>query len=393
MTRHEPAARREISRRFSTARGNWDLFVPFVEIALALTREDGQLHALLPTTALAAPYAAQMQQRILGETLVGMIQMSEEAGFDGAEVEVVGLEVRRAAPPTGHRVRCVRAGDEVVTIEQSTLGALPGGGMGFPLSGVSMEVLGLLSMTERLQDLGEVSDGATTAEAYEIAKLVNEEETIDGAPHVRLVNTGTIDPMRLLWGTRPTRYLGRRLARPVVAVDDLEALTPRRARQASRWSVVVAGLSRSLEAAVAPPGILCGKSAVVLVPEEQICCFALAAWLNTEPVRELYRGLFGARGFGRGSVSVGPRQLRQIPVPSRAQLLRASEPPEDLTNLDAATPARRWLDGLHEGQRLSGLGQLLCRVGVGVGAEDLWDDVNAWARAGLSSLASDPRPQ
>ena len=62
-----------------------------VELALALTREDGQLHALLPTTALAAPYAAQMQQRILGETLMGMIQMSEEAGFDGAEVEVVGL--------------------------------------------------------------------------------------------------------------------------------------------------------------------------------------------------------------------------------------------------------------------------------------------------------------
>ena len=130
-----------------------------------------------------------------------------------------------------------------------------------------MEVLELL-MTERLQDLGEVSDGATTAEAYG-SKLVNEEETIDGAPHVRLVNTGTSDPMRLLWGTRPTRCLGRRLARPVV-VDDLGALTPRRARQASRWSVVVAGLSRSWRPR-SPRGSSAG-SRRWCSPEDLICC-------------------------------------------------------------------------------------------------------------------------
>ena len=64
----------------------------------------------MPAPPPSRPYAARVTADPR-ETLVGMIQMSEEAGFDGAEVEVVGLEVRRAAPPTGRRVRCVRAGD------------------------------------------------------------------------------------------------------------------------------------------------------------------------------------------------------------------------------------------------------------------------------------------
>src|SRR5690606_36510753 len=41
MTRDRPHARSAYAARWSTARGNWDLFVPFVELSLHLVRDGG----------------------------------------------------------------------------------------------------------------------------------------------------------------------------------------------------------------------------------------------------------------------------------------------------------------------------------------------------------------
>src|SRR5690606_37150329 len=111
----------------------------------------------------------------------------------------------------------------------------------------------------RLGDLATICGAATVAEAYALRDALHEGEPGDGV--LRAVNSGTLDPLRCLWGNKPLRYLGRTLRRPVVP---LEALPPRRAAQAVSPKIVVAGMTRRLEPVLDADGTLAALKSTTL---------------------------------------------------------------------------------------------------------------------------------
>lgn len=232
--------------------------------------------------------------------------------------------------------------------------------MGAALWAASEQELNDLAEGAKVGEVATLSDGATTAEAYRIAaRLVAAADLKDGEPvrespaiagaasvaqagagieswceanYVKLVNTGTIDAYELHWCSRPTRYLGRSILQPVIAATDLAAISGRRLEQACSVKVVVAGLAGAIEAAVAPSGWLCGKSAVAVIPRDGVCAYALCAVLNSSRANAAYRVLFGHRGFSSRSLAIGPRQLERLGVP-RAEFLRPAPASLELRTL------------------------------------------------------------
>ena len=169
-----------------------------------------------------------------------------------------------------------------------------------------------MSHSLKLEDVSTCSDGATTNEAYRIRAWVSDNQT----GRMRIVNTGTIDPFQLLWGKKVMSYLGFKGTHPCVVPKLLKEGLPRRYDQTMKSTVVVAGMASRLEAAVAPSGVLCGKSAVLILPNEGICPYALCALLNTKAYTELYRGIFSMRGMSPQSLNIGPKQIRRMPIPN-----------------------------------------------------------------------------
>jgi len=199
-----------------------------------------------------------------------------------------------------------------IICDQAELKRLPKGHLGFPLFAKDPKLIRTLGAFPELGKHAELRDGATTSEAYLIREVIRDScESED----IRIVNTGTIDPHQLLWGRKQIRYLGFKGMGPVISALDLNLVNPKRLEQAQRLKVVVAGMAAQIEAAVAPPGWLCGKSAVQIFPAPGCCHFALCALLNSQTFRHLYKGLFALRGMGKGVMNIGPRQLAQTPVP------------------------------------------------------------------------------
>lgn len=458
-----PDERAAIAQQYAqTAVGNWDLFIPFLERGARLTRPGGYLAMVLPIRALAADYAAAVQRWLLREGDLTIIHDCTLLinDFENAAVSTVVLGWRRAeeAPrqTARPRIRFVKrwpppqSGQREVEVRADLLQALPDGYIAYPCarigeqhdvemkeglssreapsftsstsSSLPSEIERELDWVARAVRLGEVaclSDGATTAEAYRIREHVIDRSDIapvgedDGAPEtgdwLRLVNTGAIDPHVLLWGLQPMRYLGFQGRSPVVPRAALEAIAPRRLAQARHPDkVIVAGLAQRIEAAVAPAGVLCGKSAVLIrlntgdgesvhvrAPTRQapssgmrmppprvsrmpnICPYALAALLNTADMNRMYRRLFGYRGPDGRAMCIGPRQLALLPIPNPSVLAPAGDDPGHPSLMDAP-PAPGQLSRL--GRAAAALARAVAVAGARGGIEDGGDAVAAFAR-------------
>lgn len=321
LSRQDPDLRAFARRHFDSARGNWDLYVLFVELALRLTRPGGYTAMVTPTRLLAADYAAAIQQLMLQRTLVACRDYSSIRAFD-ASVPVVVAIVQNEPAPHDHAAEFVLLGpDRQVQARRrvpvSLLAELPAGFIGFPLRASDPDLLTAATAPHRLDALAECFDGATTAEAYRILESLTDAplEEPDPRQTLRLVNTGLIDPYVIHWGSRPCRYLGLTLLRPIIRRDDLGDIAPRRLAQSEGWTVVLAGMGSRLEAVVAPPGYLAGKSTVLVLPRPHICPHALAAALNSPFMSQVYRALFGLRALSASSLTIGPRQVARLPIP------------------------------------------------------------------------------
>jgi hypothetical protein len=326
-----PNVRSFVGRRWTTARGNWDLYVAFVEAAANLVRLGGYQAQVTPNKLLGSDYAASIQKLLLSRSILTVWDFTGWKVFVDAAVDVVIAVIRNTragGSDTTTFVSRMTGRTTVATLED--LLALPDGYISYPLSGSPGEYLPLLTSNVRLKSVATVSDGATTGEAYELRKLVQDEPRADSSTGewVRLVNTGTIDPFELHWGREKIRYLGFVGLYPAISAAMLVQSFPARATQAMSEKVVIAGLSTRLEAAVAPKGWLCGKSVNQVIPQPGVCAYAIAVLLNSHILNRLYSGLFGMRGLSGVWLNVGSRQLELLPVPGVAWLIPAPETPE-----------------------------------------------------------------
>ncbi len=280
----DPSWRAAVRDLYVVARGNWDAAVPFVERALAWTRPEG-LHAfVMPNAFCSAPYAGRARALLAGQERLRLWDWSDQTPFDAAAYPVAYL-VR-------HR------------------GGSPGDPEPWPLGEVPELPMGLPRLTERAEVLG----AATVAEAYALKDLlVEREEPRPG--DLRVVNSGTLDPGRTLWGERPLRYLGQRWSHPVVPVERQQTLSPRRLAVARRPKVIVAGLTRRIEAFVDPVGEwLPAKSTTVVLPHDGVCVEALGRALGHELATAWVRAHHGGQALRGGYLRLGPPQLRSLPL-------------------------------------------------------------------------------
>lgn len=378
LSREDPRSRRAMEAIWTSAQGNWDLFVPFVQLANVLTAVGGRHAMVTPNKILGIPYVAALQRHLLAWSPEVCHDFSATRLFADAAVSVVVLTTSKTTPaePSVLTMHVHADGDVRQTqVDLSTASRRP---PGFAFSGgATDDPLAVCAST--VGDLASASDGASTGQAYEIREIVYSNPTPDLKTTAKLINTGTIDPFRSWWGERVCKYLGFKDEYIAVDREALAEIAPRRAAQAAKPKVVIGGMGSRLEAFADDVGAyLCGKSAVLLLPNEDVCPFALAAYLNAECVSAHYRAIFGAQGFGAGSMNIGPKQTAAVPAPGAAAFRKADANPKEWTPGLA-------LQGLREGMPVLSLtGRYLQDTGASSWSES---DLNVVVLAVLASDA------
>jgi len=382
------------------ATGAYDLAGLFVELAIRALDLGGRAGVIVPRALLDAPYAARLRARCAElAPLRGIVACERGDVFHQASVHIAGVVLERT--PLGQTPPHDDAPIPVWTVDPTDpLAPAQKDGAyehnppryharvfdqrwGSILAAESAVLAAVHPGWPTLGAWTEIRASAATGEAYEWRASVFDHATDSPPTHAsRLVTTGLIEPGYTMWGTKTATYLGLKLARPWVPHA---AMSPRRVAQHARPRVLVAGLSRVLEAFVDAEGNYVGAVASLTVTPkaraldgaagtardagddaagdnaeaDSAAAYAhrLAAILCSAFCRAQFRARWSSQAMTGGSTPVTKDKLASLQLPDA---LLAPSPHRDVSAA-AQAAIDRAMDGLEQSPLHALPDRALCR--------------------------------
>ena len=309
--------RRELlAERFHSARGAYvDEAGLFVELAISRVLAGGVVALIVPESLLGARDSLPMRTLASEQSAFVALWLDDGQSF-AAAVDVVALVlIRRPQIAADHdsaeqtaisiglddaEVRCVRCPPP------ESWAALLAFALGVP----PVEI----DSPDALGDVATITAGFRQ-HFYGIAEAVANGNVSADTP--ALITSGTIEPLRCLWGEQSVKFAGHKWDSPVVdydAIVDEKVASWFRDRQVPK--LLLASQTRILEAIVDVDGHLVPSVPVVSVePHDHKQLWHLAAVLTAPAVSAWMLGVAAGTGLSHDAVRVRAATLASIPLP------------------------------------------------------------------------------
>ncbi|QDU27781.1 Type IIS restriction enzyme Eco57I [Anatilimnocola aggregata] len=315
-----PATVQSLRGRYQTARGNFDLYVLFIERALELLQPGGRLGFIVPNKWGTLDYAAPLRELLLQTTtLEQIVDLSSLRVFPQASTYPQVIVLSKRPAPAKHLIRIGQSSDSLTkglstrSISQATLSS-------------RAFVLGSdLRLEERvptvpLEQVCTLHSGASGYAAEKMARLLFEQERSAncGDDGVDFIVSGNIDRYAIERGN--VRFLKKLWMKPRLSLNSPQ-LSAQKQRLYREPKIVFSGMSRRLEAAYDEQGCALGVQ-VYAAAEMQIEPFYLLGLLNSKLLSYLFRERFAAKRLAGGYLAINKGQLAQLPI----RIVDASDP-------------------------------------------------------------------
>ena len=319
MVRRHRIARDDYVARYTVARGNWDFFVIFIERGLQLLRSGGVLSYIVPNKLIGAPYGAATRALLAENAICELRDYSAIRVFTEAAVYPVTLVVKKSMPGETVNMTKMASLDDVMrenAVPASRILSDTAWSRYFDTSEV-VNFVSRLAQHPRLaaQPGIEVGAAATVSEAYLLKPLIRELTAPTSKPFKKLVNTGTIDPYRILWGEKRTQYIKDAYVKPIVYDPDIRRVSERRLRQAQSTKIIIGGMTRVIEAAFDVGECIAGKSTVIIHGGAPDNLKFILALMNSDVVSFWFQSEFSALSLAGGFLRINAAAIGQVPVP------------------------------------------------------------------------------
>lgn len=324
MTNVMPKLREHYSQIFTCAKGNWDMFVVFVEMGINLCWSGGIYSFILPNKLIAAKYTSKLREKIVINDIIEIRDYSRLPVFINAAVYPCTIVGHKTLSKNGNnlsRFIVMRTVKEIER-ENSTLQEIIGSEYWdvFFRSEIEFSIIKkFLAHKTILSDKWNVMGSATVAEAYELKKVLYDAK--NGSSSLKVINTGTIDPYKSLWGIKSMQYIKGKYQYPRVSQSDLMTISKRRYNQAMSNKIIVAGMSSRIEAVYDDGETLGGKSTTIIMGDDLRFLLGL---LNSKLVSFSINILYNSIKMAGGYLNIGTREIENIPIPIASPVVQHS---------------------------------------------------------------------
>lgn len=315
--------RKLLGELFAAAQGAYDVYVLFFERGLKLLRPGGNLAFISPNKYLSARYAVGLRELILKTAAFAQIvDLSAIDVFSTAAVYPVLTFLIAGAPlatytfsaavPKHRRTAEFDLDSFISThFESKILTLLPENIWGFLLSTHAPLLAKLIGNARPLTAFGQVNASTTAAEADAFTTCISESR--DGQS-LKVINTGTIDKFKSLWGIVPMTHAGHRFLTPYIRLN-CKAVNDRRRALYGSPKLIFAKMARECEAFLDSSGEYASVNTnCFYAPNDPADLEYIAAFCNSRLFMFIYGQFFGALRMSGGYYQFQAPQLRVVPV-------------------------------------------------------------------------------
>lgn len=319
MTRIDPELRKRYCEVYASAKGNWDLFVVFIERGMQLLTSGGAISYIVPNKLVGARYTQALRTILLKNDIRELRDFSKVDVFKEADVYPMVFLVRKAAPD-GTVIMTSMSSLDDIDRQNEIAPTVFYKDIEWAKYFASNDVVGLVSRISLFPQLStqwrNISGAATVSEAYELTKHVKEFDSLVPSKYHKMVNTGTIDRYTILWGRSKMTYIKSSYLRPIVSDADLMSVSQQRLKQASSNKIIIAGMVKELECAYDTGEFLAGKSTTIIVEDAQdtLPLKVALALLNSSLISFWYKHSYSSSVMAGGYISIKHKEIGRIPV-------------------------------------------------------------------------------
>lgn len=319
MTKSNVDIRNIYKSFYSTAKGNWDLFVIFIEKGFQLLKNDGIISYIVPNKLIGASYTKELRKFLLSKKILELRDYSRVDVFKEVNVYPIVFVAVNNNSRENVLLTSMESGIEIkhkMAIKPELFYKDTYWDKYF-LPQNQLEIILKLGLIENLSTVVKnINEASTVSEAYKIKEYLQESSSENALGFKKFINTGTIDPYVSLWGNKKTQYIKHAYINPVILDSDLKRLSENRYKQACANKIIISGMSKRLECFYDEGQYLAGKSTTIILEDEKnkVSLKYLLALMNSQLLSFWYINYFNSLKMAGGFINVSSNEIELLPL-------------------------------------------------------------------------------
>jgi Eco57I restriction-modification methylase len=313
----QASARDFISENYKFAKGNWDIYIAFLERAYLLLNARGVLCFITPDKWLSKPFGAEARKGLL-PGLVSVARLGRDVFEDSLVDSIVTVVTKHASDKVD--LLTTDEGRFMLNASFKTSELSPAA----PLDELFSPHLPLLRKIElagaKLKDFAVSESACATSDAYELKEILADLGPGAGNDnrYFKVVNTGTLDKFVFRWGRRRMRYLKDDYQYPVVEKSSFERrFGADYVRRSAAKKLIIKGITL-LDGALDLEGeYVPGKSTLVITHTDVPTLKIIAAFVNSRVASFYVREKYSSASYNTGVVFTKD-MINELPLPINA---------------------------------------------------------------------------
>ncbi|MDT8339757.1 MAG: DNA methyltransferase, partial [Sulfurimonas sp.] len=309
MTKFYKDERKWIAKKYKTAVGNWDIFIPFVELGLSLLKNSRYLSFIIPNKILSANYGTTLREYINENySLNEIFDLSVNNVF---EIDVYPVIVSLNKETQVSNIKISYQKDEEVFSRNVNYRYENNWALyldrNYDLYSKVFTKYKLLNLQKEFS----LYSSASVSEAYEIKEFIENSKIID-TDYLKLINTGTIDPYSCSWGISSMTYIKDTYMHPIINLKNIK-----KKMWTQKPKIAFAGMATRIEAFIDTEGVFLPlKSTTVLTAESESSLKFIGCILNSRLITFIFKIANSANTMAGGYLNINQDNLGMLPIPN-----------------------------------------------------------------------------
>ena len=312
---------REIYKKiFSCAKGNWDIFIIFIELGYKILKENGIISYIVPNKLIGAKYSQTIKQYMMKYKVLILRDYSEVEVFETAAVYPIVFisqkyELKKQNVITEIMKDIIKIKSHFEIKKEDFYKDIFWDKF-FSKDAKEISLILKLLNNKKLIEYVSIKGAATVGEAYKVKEVLIDNTDLNiKKDEIKFINTGTIDKYKILWGSYDTQYIKSKYKYPIIFEEELKNISNERFKETRSEKLIVAGMTKEIEAVYDKGEYLAGKSTqLILEKDKNISLKYILSLINSKLLVFFFKKMFNSLSMSRGFFTIGKEQLSNLPI-------------------------------------------------------------------------------